>query len=257
MASLTEIPDELHHACRWWKEQIAASDHVAPSMADRFERSLLLLVWEKLDGHWFPGNAIRAQGYRCIALERYASPDRVLLKAAAEAGIDNILICLPSYIESVVMWIDPGEVAVKTHYTYSHKPEEEIVFASKSSQSPHKSRQPTRQHVPVRMPSPPLVARPPSPPLVAHPPSPVANNQPSSSQFSSRTPLLTSPKILSHNANQTKQQDVNSVNIPFQQSAYPFHWQSGESQQDTAAFYGNQGYQFWAVPTDDRISLSA
>jgi hypothetical protein len=259
MTSLTQIPEEIHYACRWWKEQIGASDYVAPSMADRFERSLILHVWEKLDGHWFPGNTTRAQAYRSIALERYAAPDRELLKAAADAGVDNILACLPSYIESLVMWIDPGEVAVKTHYTYSHKADEEVVFSSKSNGSPHrKFRQPTLRHpVPARASSPPLGSRTPSPPLARTPSPPLVTIQPPSSQFSSRTPLLTSPKILSHNANLAKQQDVNSVNIPFQQTAsYPCHWQSVETQPDTTGFYGQGHQQFW-VQADERVTLSA
>jgi hypothetical protein len=51
----------------------------------------------------------------------------VLLTSCAEAGIQNILACFP-YVESLVMWIDPGEVAVKIVWSYSQVAKEEVIY---------------------------------------------------------------------------------------------------------------------------------
>jgi hypothetical protein len=73
----------------------------------------------------------------------------VLITSCLEAGIENILSCFP-YIESLVMWIDPGEVAVKTAWSYSHVVKEEVIYSTKPGFYP---RLITSPHIPFSKPS--------------------------------------------------------------------------------------------------------
>lgn len=60
-------------------------------------------------------------------------PDPLLLAAAHDAQLD-IGTMFHNFLENAVMWIDPGEVVVRTTWTYSHRGTEETIFPFVSNQ---------------------------------------------------------------------------------------------------------------------------
>jgi hypothetical protein len=71
---------------------------------------------------------------RSIAFDLSVKPDPLLLSAAQDAQLD-IGSMFHHFLENAVMWIDPGEVVVRTTWTYSHRGTEETIFpASFTSQ---------------------------------------------------------------------------------------------------------------------------
>lgn len=66
-ASTNEIPEELTHAVRWWKDQLILSSLHSMDAAVSFERSLAQHIWtDKLSGHWFPRTPLRGQASRSV-----------------------------------------------------------------------------------------------------------------------------------------------------------------------------------------------
>jgi hypothetical protein len=125
-------PKELAFAAAWWKKQLSSSKAASlPSDAlSAFEKSLLHHLAERVSGHWFLENPIRGQAHRSISLHRHARPDPALLKAAAAAKIRNLFNFFTEDVTEITMFIDPGEVAVQTLYTFCKTPQESIVWSS-------------------------------------------------------------------------------------------------------------------------------
>jgi hypothetical protein len=67
--------------------------------------------------------------YRSVTYDLCVKPDPLLLAAAQDAQLD-ICTMFPNILENAVMWIDPGEVVVRTTWTYSHRGTEEILYPS-------------------------------------------------------------------------------------------------------------------------------
>jgi len=103
---------ELNVAVAFWSKLVRQKLSVAA--AATFEKTFSVVLYEeKIKNHWFPETPSKGQAFRSVSLDRLARPDPVLLKACNVIGLHNIFDLLPSAIESLWMWVDPGEVSVK------------------------------------------------------------------------------------------------------------------------------------------------
>ena len=75
-----------------------------------FVKTLIKLLKEKFEGHWYPDHPNKGSAYRCISLCHQL--DSVLIKAALETGFDVKLLeqSLPSRLD---VWVDPKEVSYR------------------------------------------------------------------------------------------------------------------------------------------------
>jgi len=123
---------EFDAAVGWWKTQLKSM--LCDETILKFECSLRRCILEKLSFHWFPETPRKGQAYRSISLDRIGRLDPILRTACHEAKISNIFDYFP-YVDSITMWIDPGEVAVKTFWNYAKGGTEEIVYKKKEGTS--------------------------------------------------------------------------------------------------------------------------
>jgi len=141
----------VEKAAAWWSEQLLLSNTgVTKEMANRFEKQLSDSIKHRIVDHWFPDNPARGQGYRSICLDTLGRPDPILVKAAKAASINNIFDYF-SYVESIVMWIDPDGVAVKIFWAYSPGGKEQVIYKTKSA--PVKEPSSSNQKIFVPVPS--------------------------------------------------------------------------------------------------------
>lgn len=81
-----------------------------------FVKTLVKLLKEKFEGHWYPEHPNKGSAYRCISLCHQL--DAVLIKAALATGFDVKLLeqSLPSRLD---VWVDPREVSYRIgNYIY-------------------------------------------------------------------------------------------------------------------------------------------
>jgi len=123
---------EFDAAVGWWKTQLKSV--LCDETITKFVCSLRRCIFDKLSYHWFPDTPRKGQAYRSISLDRIGRLDPVLRTACHDAKISNIFDYFP-YVESIVMWIDPGEVAVKTFWNYAKCGTEEIVYKKEGTTS--------------------------------------------------------------------------------------------------------------------------
>jgi len=121
---------EFDAAVGWWKTQLKSV--LCDETITKFECSLRRCIFDKLTKHWFPDTPRKGQAYRSISLDRIGRLDPVLRTACHDAKITNIFDYFP-YVDSIIMWIDPGEVAVKTFWNYAKCGTEEIVYKKEGS----------------------------------------------------------------------------------------------------------------------------
>jgi len=119
------LPEEIIVASKWWLKQLNQS--IPLHNFTLFERYFLERCVEKFEGHWFPENPQKGQAYRSITYDLSVKPDPLLLAAAHDAQLD-IHTMFPNFLENAVMWIDPGEVVVRTSWSYSHRGTEETLY---------------------------------------------------------------------------------------------------------------------------------
>uniref|UniRef100_A0A6B2LFX1 Anti-proliferative protein domain-containing protein n=1 Tax=Arcella intermedia TaxID=1963864 RepID=A0A6B2LFX1_9EUKA len=103
---------------------------MSKEVAALFEKNLFELLVKKIKDHWFPEKPLKGQGYRAVVLDKYGHLDPILDQSAKLSGISNLYSCF-SYVESIVMWIDPDEVAVRTYWAYSQGGKEQVIYKAK------------------------------------------------------------------------------------------------------------------------------
>jgi len=88
-----------------------------------------LMYEEKIKNHWYPETPNKGHAHRSISLDRLSKPEPILLRAATAVGINvaELLSCVPTHVESIWMWVDPGEVTVRV-FSFTEKPREETLF---------------------------------------------------------------------------------------------------------------------------------
>ena len=83
----------------------------------------------KFRGHWHAGEPHRGQAFRATAVDR-GGADALLSDAAARAGLGDFRRRLPADFD-VVLWCDPGSVAVR----YNNTNRAHAVFGNASAPS--------------------------------------------------------------------------------------------------------------------------
>lgn len=141
----TEKPIELLVAVQYWC-QIVRPKLSTSELANKFELTLTALLHEKINNHWHPENPRKGQAHRSISLDRMGKPDPVLIKAGLVVGLRNIFDVFPSSMESVWMWVDPGEVVVRTFYAFTQRPTEEVLHRQLPSPSVDTFARPIARH---------------------------------------------------------------------------------------------------------------
>jgi hypothetical protein len=153
-AEVGSMETVIEKAGKWWAEQLSTVPSLPKDRIVLFQQNMNSLIYKKIKDHWFPDSPLKGQAYRSVSLDMYGRLDPLLEQAAKASGISDLFGCF-SYVESIVMWIDPFEVAVRTHWTYSQGGKEQVIYKSKP-QTPSK---------PMDVPSSPLSSSPYSTPI--------------------------------------------------------------------------------------------
>ncbi|XP_041030215.1 maternal B9.10 protein-like [Carcharodon carcharias] len=74
---------------------------------EKFGNKLTKILFEKYKNHWYSGNPVKGQAYRCIRVNKSQPLDPVLLQACIESNIDYSSLELP---KELTIWVDPYEV---------------------------------------------------------------------------------------------------------------------------------------------------
>ena len=84
------------------------SNTIYPNFVYSFQSCLRNLLLNKFKSHWYPGDAQRGQGYRCIGIDK-SKPmlDPILAEALQRTGL---IYPRENWPEEMIVWIDPDEV---------------------------------------------------------------------------------------------------------------------------------------------------
>eukprot|EP01121_Diplochlamys_sp_Union-15-3_P014086 TRINITY_DN4451_c0_g2_i1.p1 TRINITY_DN4451_c0_g2~~TRINITY_DN4451_c0_g2_i1.p1 ORF type:complete len:244 (+),score=38.47 TRINITY_DN4451_c0_g2_i1:151-882(+) len=157
VGNLTSNLLEVNVASSWWLERLD-KDNLTAEQLGMFRDNFVTLLKQKYDRHWYPETPERGNGYRSL----FCSPflvDKIILEASRRSYIGNIHKRL-KLEESIIMWVDPGNVVVK----YFDRNDDPIVLYSgvpssppTPAGSPQRSKQdnqfPTERSSPNRTPS--------------------------------------------------------------------------------------------------------
>jgi len=139
--SANELP-ELITAVTYWTTAVSKHDKNLPTWKVKaFQEELFQGLKKRCEGHWYPDNPDRGQGYRAlICAERV---DTLLLEALrkAQLSLDLRQICG----EEVVMYVDPGNVSVRQFPPYARGSRNTLTHTlfSNSTTTPSSSTNPT------------------------------------------------------------------------------------------------------------------
>eukprot|EP01124_Arcella_intermedia_P000178 TRINITY_DN1008_c0_g1_i1.p1 TRINITY_DN1008_c0_g1~~TRINITY_DN1008_c0_g1_i1.p1 ORF type:complete len:241 (+),score=26.10 TRINITY_DN1008_c0_g1_i1:38-724(+) len=116
----------VQSASEWWADQLVDYGAEHYDILD-FQNKLFELMMLKFRNHWFPMNPLKGQAYRSVTLDRRGHLDPLLVQAAQH--IPNFIQLFPTEIESIVMWIDPDEVAVKIYSSYYQGGRDIVIYS--------------------------------------------------------------------------------------------------------------------------------
>ncbi|XP_054855961.1 LOW QUALITY PROTEIN: protein BTG3-like [Eublepharis macularius] len=125
------MKEEVETGVRFLSRLVNRHNKLAKGQVKRFGESLVTVLCERFNEHWYPENPLKGQAYRCIRINRWQKVDDSLLRACKDCGLDYSDLALP---REVSIWIDPGEVCCRlgenNHY---FKVNEEKRSSSKAS----------------------------------------------------------------------------------------------------------------------------
>jgi len=127
---------ELHSAVAYWVDLLLKYDRNTPLWKiQTFRDQLFKGIKRRIDGHWYPDNPDRGQGYRALLCAERV--DGLLLEALYRAGLADV--DLRPLDQHLVMYIDPGNVSLRVSPSHAHGRRAETtltVFPTPSSSSP-------------------------------------------------------------------------------------------------------------------------
>ena len=115
---MSKMKTEINAATRFISEflinAIGLTGEAKVYRRNELQHCLMALLLKKFDGHWYPGNSRRGQGYRCIRLEKSIPlMDPVVEKALQMTG----LTCpFANWPQEMFVWVDPEEVSYQVIY---------------------------------------------------------------------------------------------------------------------------------------------
>ena len=85
--------------------------HISRQTVERFIQSLVGVLCEHYNNHWFPEKPVKGSGYRCLRTVKNKM-DPLLAKACVMSGLtqESLSQLLPA---EFTMWIDPAEVSYR------------------------------------------------------------------------------------------------------------------------------------------------
>ncbi|XP_060114354.1 protein BTG3-like [Heteronotia binoei] len=104
------MKEEVETGVRFISRLVNRHDKLAKEQVRLFGESLVTVLCERFNQHWYPENPLKGQAYRCIRINRWQKVDDTLLKACTDCGLDYSELALP---REVSIWIDPGEVCCR------------------------------------------------------------------------------------------------------------------------------------------------
>jgi len=126
---------EIESATSWWTSQLANSGLSSEQLlVFRSTFSKLLII--KYNNHWYLNEPLRGNGYRSIWFDvSNRQTDQLLLGAGKSAKIYDLEQRLANSLpKGSIMWVDPGEVSLKTFASTSIK--KTVLYSDESFQLP-------------------------------------------------------------------------------------------------------------------------
>lgn len=101
---------ELRSAVEFLSNFIRASKYVTEEQLHHFRTTLLNLLQQKYENHWFPEKPCKGSGYRCIRLNHNMDP--TIREAGLSCGLNQKALeeLLP---KELTMWVDPKDVSYR------------------------------------------------------------------------------------------------------------------------------------------------
>lgn len=140
---------EIHSAVTYWVETLLKQDKdISSWKLQTFREELFRGLRKRIEGHWYPENPERGQGYRALLCTERV--DGLLMEALFKAGIGSIDFRASD--QHIVMYIDPGNVSLRISpsHVYSRRAEttHTLFPPSPSPASPPPSVSPPRYSPP-------------------------------------------------------------------------------------------------------------
>ena len=89
---------------------ILKAGDVSQSQSEMFNATLIALLCDRYQNHWFPEKPFKGSGFRCIRLNHNLDP--LITQAGHMSGLDsNILVSV--FPPELTMWVDPHEVSYR------------------------------------------------------------------------------------------------------------------------------------------------
>lgn len=118
---------------------ILRTGDVSQSQTELFNATLVTLLCNRYQNHWFPEKPFKGSGFRCIRLNHNLDP--LIVQAGQMSGLDNSVL-VSVFPPELTMWVDPREVS----YRFGENGSVGVLYDS-SSQSNLNQNQSTSQEL--------------------------------------------------------------------------------------------------------------
>lgn len=120
-----DVP-ELNSAVEYWVSSLQRHDKSLPVWkVQTFRDALFAGIRRRFEGHWYPEQPERGQGYRALLCAERV--DNLLLEALWKAGLTDVDFRKIANEQHMVMYIDPGHVALRVSPSYMSSRRSEIT----------------------------------------------------------------------------------------------------------------------------------
>lgn len=101
---------ELRSAVDFLANFIRSSKYVTDEQLLNFRKTLLSLLQQKYENHWFPEKPCKGSGYRCLRVNHNMDP--TIREAGLSCGL-NLKALEQILPKELTMWVDPKEVSYR------------------------------------------------------------------------------------------------------------------------------------------------
>ena len=107
---------------------ILRSGDVSQNQTELFNSTLIALLCNRYQNHWFPEKPFKGSGFRCIRLNHNLDP--LITQAGHMCGLDNSVL-VAVFPPELTMWVDPHEVS----YRFGENGSVGVLFDSSNQSS--------------------------------------------------------------------------------------------------------------------------